>query len=94
MAEQTELYAKGRTTPGQIVTNAKAGESYHNYGLALDVVEIDDGIAVWDTDWSGISEIGKRNGFEWGGDWTTPDKPHFQMTSGLSIADLKSGKRP
>lgn len=34
--EQNILYAKGRTAPGNIVTNAKGGSSYHNYGLAID----------------------------------------------------------
>jgi peptidoglycan LD-endopeptidase CwlK len=41
-AEQTALYAKGRTAPGAKVTNAKAGESYHNYGLAIDIVLLKD----------------------------------------------------
>ena len=39
--EQTKLYNQGRTTPGNIVTKAIAGKSYHNYGLAIDVVEIE-----------------------------------------------------
>lgn len=34
--EQNELYAQGRTKPGNIVTKARGGSSYHNYGLALD----------------------------------------------------------
>lgn len=34
--EQNELYAKGRTQPGPRVTNSKGGQSYHNYGLAID----------------------------------------------------------
>lgn len=34
--EQNALYAQGRTKPGNIVTNAKGGQSYHNYGLAID----------------------------------------------------------
>lgn len=34
--EQNALYAQGRTAPGKIVTNAKGGKSYHNYGLAID----------------------------------------------------------
>jgi peptidoglycan L-alanyl-D-glutamate endopeptidase CwlK len=38
--EQNELYAQGRSKPGQVVTNAKAGQSYHNYGLAVDFVII------------------------------------------------------
>ena len=38
IAEQNALYAKGRTSPGPIVTKAKGGSSYHNYGLAIDLV--------------------------------------------------------
>src|SRR5688572_22238652 len=34
--EQDALFAKGRTTPGPIVTKARGGKSYHNYGLAID----------------------------------------------------------
>lgn len=41
-AEQDELYAQGRTKPGKIVTNAKGGNSYHNYGLAFDIVLLKD----------------------------------------------------
>ena len=36
--EQNRLYQKGRTKPGRIVTNAKAGQSWHNYGFAFDIV--------------------------------------------------------
>lgn len=36
-AEQDKLYAQGRTAPGIIVTKAKGGQSWHNYGLAIDV---------------------------------------------------------
>lgn len=48
-AEQDALYAKGRTAPGAIVTYAKAGQSAHGYGLALDFVLMDSG----KPDWSG-----------------------------------------
>lgn len=41
-AEQDGLYAQGRTKPGAIVTWAKGGESYHNYGLAIDIVLLKD----------------------------------------------------
>lgn len=34
--EQDELYKQGRTKKGNIVTYARGGESYHNYGLAID----------------------------------------------------------
>lgn len=89
-AQQNDLYAQGRTTPGKIVTNAEAGESYHNYGLAIDVVPIVNGKADWNTDWYRIAAIGKSFGFSWGGDWVSfKDKPHFQMTFGNTIADLQ-----
>lgn len=55
-AEQDALYAQGRTKPGAIVTKAKAGQSYHNYGLAIDIVLLVDKdgngsfeTASWDT---------------------------------------------
>lgn len=55
-AEQDKLYAQGRTAPGARVTNAKGGQSYHNYGLAIDIVLLVDKdgngtyeTAVWDT---------------------------------------------
>jgi peptidoglycan L-alanyl-D-glutamate endopeptidase CwlK len=37
-AEQDALYAQGRTKAGAKVTNARGGASYHNYGLAIDIV--------------------------------------------------------
>lgn len=40
--EQNALYAKGRTAPGNKVTNAKGGQSFHNYGLAIDIVLLKD----------------------------------------------------
>jgi len=55
-AEQDALYAQGRTKPGAIVTKAKGGQSYHNYGLAVDIVLLVDKdgngtfeTASWDT---------------------------------------------
>ena len=54
--EQDDLYAQGRSKPGAIVTQAKAGLSMHNYGLALDIVLVVDKdgngsfeTASWDT---------------------------------------------
>lgn len=87
---QNKLYNQGRTTPGNIVTNAKAGYSYHNYGLAVDIVEIVDGKANWNsTNWELFGDIGKKYGFEWGGDWKSfVDKPHFQMDYNYSVRDL------
>ncbi|OME50660.1 hypothetical protein BSK59_22415 [Paenibacillus odorifer] len=105
--EQNDLYAQGRTKQGSIVTNAKGGYSYHNFGLAIDfVLLLPDGKNVtWDMntdynsnnmkDWIEVVDEAKRLGFEWGGDWTSfKDYPHFQMVFGLSTADLRNGKKP
>lgn len=41
--EQNDLYAQGRNgNKGPVVTNAKGGKSYHNYGLAIDIVLLKD----------------------------------------------------
>lgn len=95
--EQDVLYAQGRTTPGGIVTNAKGGKSWHNYGLAFDFCLFHkDKTVTWDmmedldhdgvSDWMEAVDEAKKLGFAWGGDWTGEfqDYPHFQMTFGLS----------
>jgi len=107
IAQQNQLYAQGRTTSGAIVTNARGGYSYHNYGLAIDfALLLPDGAAVsWDIsrdgdgdrerDWLEVAQLGKSLGFEWGGDWTSyVDMPHFQITFGLKIAQLRAGVKP
>ncbi|MGI8348922.1 M15 family metallopeptidase [Niallia circulans] len=104
--EQNRLYEQGRTREGSIVTNAKGGQSYHNYGLAIDFALMDiNGVVIWDmkydgngngkSDWSEVVEIAKSLGFQWGGDWANfKDYPHFQMDFGLTIEELQKGKRP
>lgn len=89
-SEQTKLYNQGRTTSGSVVTNAKAGQSYHNYGVAIDVCQIKDNQAIWDESmYKKIAPIGKKWGFDWGGDWTSfVDMPHFEYTNGKSTSDL------
>jgi peptidoglycan L-alanyl-D-glutamate endopeptidase CwlK len=95
--EQEQLYAIGRITPGQKVTNAKAGESYHNYGLAFDCVPLVGGKTSWGRNdlYNKIATYAKEIGLEWAGNWKTfKEYPHFQWTGGLTIAQLKSGKKP
>ena len=99
MQEQEKLYAQGRTEPGEIVTNAKPGSSWHNFALAFDVASIDaSGNIVWPNDssfWSRVGQIGREVGLEWGGDFASfPDRPHFQYRGGLSLADARAGKKP
>lgn len=97
--EQDALYAKGRTVApiGNkfIVTKAKGGQSYHNFGLAVDIVILDSiGKADWDTShpgWSEAADAGKSVGLEWGGDWASfKDLPHFQYTGKLSLGDCRT----
>lgn len=65
---------------GEKVTNAKPGESFHNFALAFDVVEIKNGKAIWDNPrWETIGKLGESVGLEWGGRWKFTDKPHFQI---------------
>jgi peptidoglycan LD-endopeptidase CwlK len=103
--EQAALYAQGRSKPGNIVTNAQPGDSFHSYGLAVDLVL--DGMAKkpgaqwsWDTradlnadgrnDWMQMGQIAESCGLEWGGRWKRlPDLPHIQNSFGFTIAELK-----
>lgn len=99
--EQAALYALGRTVVnpqgktakkpmGNIVTNAKAGQSVHNYGFAVDMCLIIDGkVASWDTkkdwdgdkvsDWDECVKVFAKHGWTWGGNWRNfKDMPHFE----------------
>ena len=51
---QDALYAQGRTKPGKIVTNARAGYSWHNHRCAVDVVPTRNGVPIWGTKGDGI----------------------------------------
>lgn len=84
--EQNQLYRQGRTTPGKIVTNAKAGQSNHNKkpSPAMDIAFKDTTGAVhWDVPlFRKFAQIAKRNGLSWGGDWPRfKDYPHFEIKS-------------
>ena len=98
-SEQNALYNIGRSTPGQIVTNAKAGQSYHNYGLALDFCIIEGGKASWkiakdfnedgNSDWMQVVDAFEASGWEWGGRWKSiKDYPHLQKTFGRKTSEL------
>ena len=83
--EQNALYAQGRDgNPGPIVTNAPAGYSWHNYGLAVDVVPMDvqPGQPDWNIShpaWKRIIESSKTFSLFSGSEFRTfPDWPHLQ----------------
>ena len=79
--EQAELYAKGRTTRGPKVTNARPGHSNHNFGLAFDVGVFEGDHYLGDSPkYKALGVLGTDLGLEWGGNWRTiVDQPHFQL---------------
>lgn len=97
IARQDYLYAQGRTRAGAIVTYTKGSEmqSYHQWRLAFDVFNNVRGAEYDSNILKRVGAIGMKLGLEWGGSWSGfYDTPHFQYTFGLSIKDLKAGKRP
>lgn len=101
MESQAALYAQGRTAPGKVVTNAKPGQSFHNFRCAVDVVPLVNGKPVWGTTgedgklWDKVGAIGEACGLEWAKRWKSfPELAHFQYTGGLKLADLQAGKQP
>jgi len=93
--EQLELYQKRPK-----VTNATAGQSIHNYGLAIDFCLLINNTEIsWDdtkdldhdniADWFEIVTIFVRKGWTWGGNWKTfKDKPHLEKTFGHTWKSL------
>jgi hypothetical protein len=94
-AEQAALYAatidNDPSTP--VVTRAKPGDSFHQYGLAFDVVPVAyKGMKDWNPSgpyWAQIGMIGESLGLTWGGRWSDPDKPHFHLAA-APLAELKA----
>jgi peptidoglycan L-alanyl-D-glutamate endopeptidase CwlK len=92
--EQNQLYSKGRTSKGKIVTQVKGGYSYHNYGLAFDIVPILDGKLNYEdrTSYNLAAQIAEPLGLEWGGNWKKfADIPHFQYNLGLNYDNIANG---
>lgn len=79
--EQDALYAQGRTAPGPIITNATAGYSNHNFGIAFDIGVFEGNRYFGDSPkYKAVGVIGMDLGLEWGGSWKTIiDQPHFQL---------------
>ncbi|MDR6541292.1 peptidoglycan L-alanyl-D-glutamate endopeptidase CwlK [Acinetobacter bereziniae] len=85
-------------------TNAKALQSYHQYGLAIDIWSVRDGeIVAYNTkikitdrqkiaidDAKKLGVIGGELGLGWGGTWKKKDYPHFELhPNGKRWGDLK-----
>jgi peptidoglycan L-alanyl-D-glutamate endopeptidase CwlK len=82
---QQWLYDQGRTRDGKIITNARPYESFHLYGLAVDIVGYYNKKWDWSIDYDKITEVFKRHGFK-------PlkfEKAHFQIDGGLTAKKAK-----
>jgi peptidoglycan LD-endopeptidase CwlK len=81
LEEQAALYAIGRTRPGKRVTNARPGQSAHNYGLALDFVPLIGGKPQWSNKalYGKAIDIAERVGLESLRDSKFPELAHLQM---------------
>ncbi|MBR5646474.1 MAG: M15 family metallopeptidase [Treponema sp.] len=103
--EQDAIYNSERNADKSI-TNAKGGQSYHNYGLAVDFkifkeVENKDGTKSkqqnWDfssSDWTDLISIGESYGLTSGSRWTSPyDPPHFEQSYGYTTSQLNEKKK-
>lgn len=88
--EQSWLYSQGRTMPGSIVTNAPAGHSMHEFGLAVDLVPLVGGRPDWDhthANWQRMIEIGVELGLTSGSCWQSiKDWPHLQLQGSLPVS--------
>ncbi len=85
-AEQDVLYAQGRTTPGHVVTNARSGQSNHNFGIAWDIglFDEDGSYNQNDRDYIALAHqvLPQMSNVEWGGNWhSIVDNPHYQLTA-------------
>lgn len=80
---QNELYAQGRTKPGQIVTWTK--NSRHKSRRAWDICQDIKGREFGDTAFfEKCGDAAKEAGITWGGVWKTPDMPHFEISEDWS----------
>lgn len=93
-AEQDDLYRIGREIPGRKVTNAKGGQSFHQYRCAWDFVPLIGGKPQWDNAdlYKRCAEIGESLGIEWAGRWKSfKETAHMQVTQGHNLAYFQSG---
>lgn len=88
--DQNAAFVKG-------TSNARAGQSPHNYGLAVDIIH---STRAWDLShmaWQTVGHVGKelavRKGIdiEWGGDWDNPwDPAHWQLAHWRRLKDWRA----
>lgn len=90
------LYPLSKEEANRIVTNARAWQSFHQYGLAIDVVPLNGGKPDWNNlqAFEKLGEIGQRCGLEWAGTWQRfKEYPHFQDTETYTLMVNKGAKK-
>lgn len=86
---QNELYAQGRTKSGKIVTWTK--NSRHTSRRAWDICKNVKGEEYSDSNFfKDCGAVAKTLGITWGGDWSTPDMPHFEISEDWTKPKEKS----
>lgn len=88
-AEQNDLYASGRTQPGDIVTYAPGCRSWHVLGLAIDADPVgESGCAIYTV----AGEIWEEIGGAWGGRFpgfgSCGDAGHFEWHPEAKISEV------
>ena len=93
-AMQDALYRQGRFgNPGPRVTNARGGQSNHNFGIAWDIgiFTAGGGYVTDGPPYDAAAAAGAAPELEWGGDGASfVDKPHWQLATGLTLAALRA----
>lgn len=92
--EQEADWNQGRTTSGAIITYARAGESFHNFGCAVDSCFTGsdpflDKLTKSGFYWAEYGRFVLAQGLVWGGGFSHPDRPHAQITYGLTLTDIQ-----
>jgi len=85
---QSFLYAQGRSAPGKIVTQSDAWESWHQYGVASDIVFDVNGEPSWAGDFGIISDFFTSLGLRWLG--SIGDRPHYEVAVPFDIKFAQS----
>ena len=90
--DQEKLYKQGRSTKGKKITNARAGQSFHNYGRAIDFVPVKSGESSWDDTASYIKA--QRIGKEFGLRAISWELPHLEDGSFKNWRELQASQKP
>ena len=76
---QNYLYEQGRSRPGKVVTWTK--KSRHTSGRAWDICKNKKGAEYSDSGFfKECGRVARELGITWGGEWKTPDTPHFEIS--------------